>query len=660
MASESERRRVRTRRGSAPAGALPAAAAMLPMAIALALAAPAAAGATEDLGGGFSHHGVATPVSNHRGTVATVDGDGRNVVLVWLFDHRGGYALLMIDAETGASREFPMPFRPGGDCPYASILSSGNRFYTHFNSHFVEFDPARRAFTFCRKTAPKMAMGMTEDDRGVIWSVTYPHSGVVSFDPGSRAFRDYGHVHKENWRQYQRYVAADDAGWIYFAVGSTASHILALDPRTGKAAAMIPPGERGRGTAYVCRDVDGKVYGQALRGATGGWYELYKGRARKIAKPKRIRRKPVITGSQGLFHRAFPDGKRLRSCDLVTRTLVVEDPKAKRTRSVTFDYHSEGAHVMGLAAAPDGTICGGTAFPMRFFRYDPKSDAWTNRASYGQWNTVARQGERFFVGGYTGGFLLEWDPSRPWVATRKGATDGNPQFLTQCAPAINRPHDLLAHPDGRTLVLAGTPGYGYTGGGLLFWDRRTGARTLLEHTAILPEHSTMSLAALPGGRLLGGTTTSPGTGGEKKARQAELYLMDIATKRLAWHAAALPGVQQVTDLCPAPGGLVYGVADRARFFVFDPARRKVVHQQDTRAAFGSTNYQQGPRVFVPGPDKAVFMLFVRGVARIAPGTFAITLLAKSPVPIGPGGDLLDGRIYFAGGSHLYSYEIPAP
>src|SRR5512136_2740562 len=104
--------------------------------------------ATEDLGNGFLHHGVATPVSNHRGTVATVDGQGRDIVLVWLFDLRGGYALLLIDAETGKSEEYPMPFPPGGDCPYSSILSSRNRFYTHFNSHFVEFDPAKPGFTF--------------------------------------------------------------------------------------------------------------------------------------------------------------------------------------------------------------------------------------------------------------------------------------------------------------------------------------------------------------------------------------------------------------------------------------------------------------------------------------------------------------------------------
>ena len=638
----------------------------------------AAFAATEDMGNGFFHHGVATSVSNHRGTVATVDREGRDVVLVWLFDHRGGYALLLIDAETGKSEEFPMPFPPGGDCPYASILSSGNKFYTHFNSYFAEFEPVKRAFTFFHETAPQMAMGMTEDDHGVIWSVTYPDSGVVSFDPATRAFKDYGHVYKQNWAQYQRYVVADDAGWIYFGVGNTASQLIAFDPRTAEAKPMIPEGERVKGSASVYRDQNGKVYGHSDSGAKEDWYEFHNGEGRKIAEPEHIEKKPIITSHQGLFHQEFPDGKRLKTCDLVDRLLVVENPKTGEAKQLKFDYTSEGADIMGLAAAPDGTICGGTAFPMRFFSYNPQTDVWTNRASYGQWNTVARQGDRFFVGGYTGGFLLEWDPARPWVATEKDKPDCNPLFLTECAPAINRPHELLAHPDGKTLVLAGTPGYGYTGGGLLFWDRETKTRTLIEHTDILPEHSSVSLAALPDGKLLGGTTTSAGTGGEKKADQAELYIMDMATKKLDWHQAVFPGVQEYTDLCRTANGLVYGVADRKRFFVFDPSKREVLHDEDTEAAFGPTTSQQGPRVFVLSPEgkrglspsetglspvsgpgsAALYMLFVKGVARVDLATHAITLLAESPVPIGPGGDILNNRIYFASGSHVYSYQVP--
>lgn len=613
---------------------------------------------TEDLGGGFLDHGVATPMSNHRGIVATVDGDGRNVVLVWLFDHRGGYALLMIDADTGKSKEHPMPFPPGGDCPYASILSSGNKYHTHFNSHFVEFDPVKRAFTFFHKTVPQMAMGMTEDDKGVIWSVTYPQSGVVSYNPKTGEFKDYGHVYEQNWPQYQRHVACDDTGWLYFGIGATLGQIIAFDPRTGRGKPMIQESERIQGTAHVYRDVNGKVYGHP--GGEHTWYEFYNGERHPVEKPAKQRPRKIITSSQALFHAVFPDGKRLETCDTVERLLVVKDPKARTQKELKFDYSSEGAHIMGVAAAPDGTICGGTAFPMRFFSFNPKTDTWINRATYGQCNTVARQGDRFFIGGYVRGFLLEWNPSPPWKPTVKDEDGCNPLFLTECSPTIYRPHRLLAHPDGNLLVLAGTPDYGYTGGGLLFWDRAAGKGTLLQHTDILPQHSTMSLVALPKGGLLGGTTTHPGTGGEKKAVVAELYIMDIATKKVLWHEAVIPGAQNYTDLCSGPDGLVFGVADQRHFFVFDPAARKIVHQEDTTGSLGRTTSQQGPRVFVTGPDGLVYMLFVQGIAHVDRKTFKINLLAESPKPIGPGGDWLDGRIYFGSGSHLYSYQVPKP
>ena len=613
-----------------------------------------AAAETEDLGNGFLHHGVATPVSNHRGTVATVDGDGRNVVLVWLFDHRGGYALLVIDAETGKSREVKTPFPPRGDCPYSSILSSGNMYYTHFASHFAEYDPVKGEFTFFHRTTPQMAMSMTEDDQGRIWSVSYPNSGLVCYDPLTGEFKDYGSLHQENWRQYPRYIAADDKGWVYFGTGNVHSHLLAFDPKAGKAQEMVAQTGSAKGCGYVVRDMDGKVY--AHHPGEDVWYRFYEGKGERIGKLERVNAKPVITGSQGLFHREFPDGSRLVACDLVNRVLTVKT-KDGQDKRLEFDYTSEGAHIMGLAAAPDGTICGGTAFPMRFFSYNPETDTWVNRESYGQWNTVARQGDRFFVGGYGGGFLLEWDPAEDWVRTVKGKEGCNPQFLTQCTPAIHRPHELLAHPDGKTVVLGGTPGYGYTGGGLLFWDRATASHVLLEHSEIIPEHSTMALAAFGDGKLLGGTTTGAGTGGEKKADQAELYIMDMATKKLDWHAVVFPGVQSYTDLCSGPNGVVYGIADGSRFFVFDPVAREVVHEEMVIERFGRTVSHQGPRVFVAGPDGTIYLLFAKGIAKIDAKTHEVVMIAESPVPIAIGGDFLKGRIYFGRGSHMYSWVV---
>lgn len=614
--------------------------------------------ATEDLNSKFVDHGVAAPFSTHRGIVATQDGQGRNIVLVWLMDHRGCYELLLIDAETGRSEEFPTPFNWGGDSPFASILSSSNRFYSHFGSHFVEFDPVKRAFTFFRKTSPLMAMGMTEGDDGTIWSATYPQCGIVAYNPQTGEFKDFGHVHKENWAQYPRSIAVDNAGWVYFAIGYTRSHILAFNPKTGEVKPMISESERQQGMAFVFRATNGKVYGQPLHGAKGNWYEFHKGVAKRIGDlPPDVRPKPFIAGSQGLFHRTFPDGKLIRSLDLSERLLVIEDPKTGESKRVRFDYTTEGAHIMGVAAAPDNSICGGTAFPFYFFRYDPKSNVWERHSCYGQWNTVAKQGDRFFVGGYTDGFLLEWNPFAAWTGTAKGDPKANPRFLTDSAPDINRPHELLAHPDGWTLVLAGTPAYGYTGGGLLFWDRQTQTKTLLRHTDLLPWHSTMSLVALPNGKLLGGTTTAPGTGGEQKAKQAELYILDLKTMKVEWHEPVFAGVQSYTDLCyDERNGLVYGFADRRRFFVFDPTNKKVVHEQNTEPSLGLCVSHQGPRVFVVAPDKTIYILFMRGIAKVDPKTFAITLLAKSPVPITAGGDYLDERIYFASGSRLYSFR----
>lgn len=613
---------------------------------------------TQELGGGFRYHGVATPVSNHRGTVATVDAAGRDILLVWLFDHRGGYALLLIDAETGASEEFTTPFAPGGDCPYASLLSRANRYYTQFNSHFVEFDPLQRAFTFCHSTTPQMAMGMAEDDCGRVFAVSYPDSGVVGYDPATGWWQDYGSVYPQNWRQYQRYVAADDQGWLYFAVGSTASQIVALEVVSGQARPVLGELERGRGTSLVYRDLDGCVYGQPLAGQPGPWLRLRAGAWDWVpAAPEQ----PVatITGSQSLCHGRFASGRQLVECDLVERCLVTNGPGSAGQRRLRFDYSSDGAHLMGVALAPDGTLAGGTAFPMRFFAYDPVGDQWRNQASYGQWNTVARHCDRFFVGGYGAGFLLEWNPSEPWVPTAVGDENSNPRFLAQCEPDINRPHCLLAHPDGRLLVLAGTPGYGYTGGGLLFWDRQTQTATRVGHADLLPEHSTMSLVAWGDGLLLGGTTTAPGTGGEKRADVAEMYLLDLATRTITWHAPVIAGAQEYTCLLARPNGLVYGVVDRRQFIVFDPAGTALVHTEPIEPRFGLTATQQGPRILVEGDDDVVYLLCVRGIARIDPVAHRITWMADAPVPIGPGGDYHQGRIYFGSESRLYSYAVAA-
>ena len=79
---------------------------------------------------------------------------------------------------------------------------------------------------------------------------------------------------------------------------------------------------------------------------------------------------------------------------------------------------------------------------------------------------------------------------------------------------------------------------------------------------------------------------------------------------------------------------------------------------NTEDEFGLSSYQQGPRIFLTSDKNKTYILFVKGIAQIHPKTYKIKMLAESPVEISSGGDILNGRIYFAGGSHLYSYRLP--
>lgn len=622
----------------------------------LALAASLVAGPPRDLGNGFLDHGVCAPISEWRGIVATSDGTN-NLVLAWLMDHRGGYELLLVDVDTGKFTEHLVPFNNNGDSPYASLLSSAGKLYTQYGSHFVEFDPVKRAFTFVRKATPSSSMSLTEDDAGVIWSVSYPNCGVVSYDPRTGKFRDYGSLYKQNWLIYPRYIAADDRGWIYIGLGNTASQLIALDPEAGNARPILTEAQRLKGTAYLYRDLDGKVYGRSSSGEP--WWELYHGQAKQIGKEHAMRPKTYIAGGQSLFHTNFPDGKKLKAFDLEHRHLVIEDQKGQ-TKNLQFDYASEGAMVLGLISSPQGTIIGGTAFPFRCFTYDPAADQLTNRACFLQWNALGRSqltnDHHIFAGIYPSGHLLDWNTDQPWIDTDPKENLGNPRALTECHPDVYRTACVLPLSDGKTVVMGGPPGYGYTGGGLLFWDRQSQSKLLLTHKQIIPDQSTMSVVELKDGTILCGTTTAAGTGGEKKAKEAELYIMRLNDHRVAWHQAAIPGIQSYNALHRV-GELVLGVADRRLFFVFDPITKKILSQNNFAKDFGESVSQQGPRPFVIDPTGQIYLLTIKGVVAIENGTWNFKLLAKSPVPAIIGGDYLNGRIYFCYDSHLYSWFV---
>lgn len=657
---------------------------------------------------GFASHGVPVPLAQPRGIVSTVDGEGRDVVLVWLQDHRGGYSLLQVDAETGVWVQVDVPFNPGEDEPFAVWLSSKNRLYTLFNHQFLEFDVASRRFTLVRRTRGKTAMSLTEDRDGTIWAATYPDNSLVGYDPVKGILTGFGPLAEQDWPQYPRSMAADAQGWIYVGVGTVTAQIHAFHPASGARRSLLPSSGQ---TVEVLPSAANVVVGR-------------QGERRFLLSGGQIGELPAGTGPapaaqpggmQNFVKRDFPSGRQLLEVDLAGKRLVTRNA-AGETQSVRFDYRTEGAALTFVCATPTH-VCGGTRFPMQAFRFAPAGQAFSRVALPRQPNVMLNDGERIYVAGYPDGRLYRsHGPLEGGAAgaaapgAQAEAADGAWARFEQLASGddvVYRPHALLLTgrdaPAGavtagsageagaagdaggagaaggasqgaqrRWAVVGGTPAYGRRGGGLLFWPLDGGKPTVLTDGQLIPGHAVQTLIELPDGLLLGGTTTAPGTGGEQapEGESARIFLFDPArtADRVRWSSVPVPGARVITDLLRTADGLVWGIADSHVLFALDPARRTLVRGPRDFSSTGRSVFAQGTRALLSGGNEngadvttvpgTLFVLLTDGVGHIDPSSGELTRLATSPAPITAGGAWHDNRLWFASGSQLHSWKAP--
>lgn len=605
-------------------------------------AAEAQVGQSQAQAAGFVDHGIPTPVAQTRGVVSTVDQSGQDVILTWLQDWRGGYAILMVNAETGASQQFDVPFKPDGDEPSAIYLSSKNRLYTLFNSQFVEFDVASKRFTFHGKVNGKTAMSLTEDKDGRIWAATYPNNQLVSFNPQNSSLQNHGQLAKESWTQYPRSIAVDAHGWVYVGSGLAASQIYAYNIQSHATQALLSSSQRVSGTAVVTQSQSNVVYARNGRQQ----FMLTNGKASGLSAGAQVAESNLKGGAQNLVDREFPSGRRLVSVDMHDRTLVTRDASGQQ-KTVKFNYTTQGAALTFVCATGDNKVCGGTRFPMHTFYYNAGDNKFDSKQLPRQPNVMAALGSRLYVAAYPDGKLFQ------------ESENGKNEFseVLNAYPSINRPHAMLIMGGGSQIALAGTPEYGTTGGGMMFWNRSSGQKSRIDHWHLVPNHSVQAMVELSNGMLLGGTTVAPGTGGVTKATDSsELFLMDANTHEVRWRGAPVPSAKTITDLMVGADGLVYGLADSVDLFVFNPNNRQVVSVNRFSKDLGPSVYAQGTRAFVKGADGSIYVLLYNGIGKVDTKAHTVSRVVSSPVRITVGGAAANGRIYFGSNNHLYSWK----
>ncbi|MFO7976542.1 MAG: hypothetical protein R6V12_18125, partial [Candidatus Hydrogenedentota bacterium] len=522
----------------------------------------------------FVDHGIAARVSESRGVIAYRDAQGTPLLLAMVMDTmRGGSrtSLLVIDARTGTCEQY---WHPRGETTtgtiYAWMVSSKARVYVTFNGVFSEFDLDRRTWTFARDAGRGTAMSFAEAGDGTIYFATYPDSHLLAYVPGSEEIVHCCRLDEKE--KYPTSMAIGDDGWVYVGLGTVRANIVAFNPADAKRVQVVDDAERPSGTGKVMKGTDGAAYG-VLPGTP--WRVLREGEAYAVAEPTPKANLPSIYWSQ--IRSEFPGGGALQHFDVPDKTFTVEFPgEEPLTRS--FAYESAGATITSMAPGPDGKVYGSTSHPFRLFMCETDSGALTNlgglkKVGGGNFCAMTAYQGMVYAAAYSGGYFYRYDPSKPWRDT--GNAYANPLLLVDRTEPIHRPRAIMDLPNRAEVVYSGFPGYGMVGGGMGFYNVETSDFVLVENADLLPGHSIITLARMPDGALVGGTSTDAPGGAEAVASVAKLVFVEPVSRKVVYSTEPLPDAPEIKAVEVSEAGLVYGLTSCSLFFVFDPRAKTV-------------------------------------------------------------------------------------
>ena len=600
-------------------------------------------------------HGVPAAVSESRGAIATVDGEGRPIILATALDIHNGASrtsLLVIDAQTGETQQY---WYPDENAPapanFCLMVSSKNMFYMMLGDVFLEFDIAQRAWTFAKNMGLGMAMALAEGPDGTIYAGTYPHLQLLAFDPKTREITHLGQL--DPVQKYAFSLVTDPAGWIYAGVGTASANIVAFNVQTKECRQLVEESDRSTGTGQIHRGKDGLIYGRL---PNRPWLRLHDGQAEPVdeASPKAS----IMNIRWGATFKNFPDGGALTAFDLTGKSFSIVDAQGNKS-TVTFDYVSAGAGITSMIAGPGKKVYGSTCHPFRFFACDAQTGALETfgglrRVGGGNFCGLAVLDDTVYGAAYCGGWLYAYDTTKAWRDSQDESA--NPRIVAKYAE-ITRPRAALALPDKKHVIYVGYPGYGHVGGSIGFYDVAADEATLLDNEAILPGQSTVTIKALPDGNLVGGTSIAAPGGAEPVAKAGHLYMMDWQTRKVVFDVQPVPGASEVNCIEVAPNGNVYGITNTAQLFVFDPATKEIVCRHDLAGHGGPLRPDQS---LLLGPAGRLYALLSRALIEISTEDHSPRKVAELPAGATAGGAICNGRLYYAVGSHVWSCRLETP
>ena len=562
-----------------------------------------------------------------------------DTIYIVLGRYRESVSLLAVDPDTGAVRQFdgPLPSEMGS---WGFTVDHENRVYlgSYYNAHLLRFDPKTEHWEDLGRpagTSESFICSLTTAPDGKIWGGTFPSAKLFSYDPKTGETRDYGRMDE---KQFYCYPTAGGDGLIYCAIRFEKTDIVVFDPAKETKTSLIPFEERRFGWLSLTRGEDGKVYSRL---PSSKWFRIEEGRHLKEVN------EPEIPFPK----RGLPDGRQFHVVD--SRLLKIHNPTTKDEKEIPLLHEASGAFIFVVGLGPDGRIYGSSMLPLRLFVYDPKSQSLFNlgqaaKAS-GQVYSMGSVDGKLYLCSYPGARLSVYDPRKPLKFGEE--EDSNPRDLGPMGEAQDRPRAMVVSPPGK-IIVGSYPDYGLHGGAISVYDPKQNGRRVYSH--IIQNQSIASLTYIEKYDLIAAGSSIRGGGGTRAIeKQARFILWDPKEEKKVFETVPVSEARTILSLAATTEGLVYGITDNEKVFIFDSERREV------RKVFDLGLKRPLDVSLQMGPDGLLYGLTQEMIFFIESGKDQVFPLAKPPVPITSGMAISGRMIYFGSHAELYEFEIPS-
>jgi hypothetical protein len=255
---------------------------------------------------------------------------------------------------------------------------------------------------------------------------------------------------------------------------------------------------------------------------------------------------------------------------------------------------------------------------------------------------------KLYLSSYPNARLSIYDPKKPLRFGNK--EDDNPRDIGPLGGEQDRPRTMITGPHGK-IYIGSYPDYGLLGGAISVYDPKKDEKRVYRH--IIQNQSIASLAYIEKLDLIAaGSSVRGGAGTRAIEKEAKLILWDPKEERKIFEIVPVPEAKAILSLAVTVDGMLYGITNNEKIFVFDSDKREIKKVFDL-------GFKEPREISLQlGPDLRLYGLAKEAIFFIDPRNDQISLVLSPPIPIHSGMAMLGRKIYFGSGANLWEFEIP--